>query len=293
MLEDPIAAGNPTDRVHYATGVLLDAEDFRDEQSYHRGRLARALAYLHGSGTIAGLRVEVRAATDDPEETLIVHPGLALDRIGRLIEVPRARCIRLRRWFEAEVAQRGDELTQAFNTDASVLLGAAAREGLAALPGFVVDLFVSFHNCPRGKTPAFAAGPFDATDAAQPARLRDAARFELRPRIEALSEAEPKLPRNDWPDLAAAADAPARRRLLQEKLLANWREGSDARDTAGIEPGVEHLAVQDHTSVFVARIVLPGASATPPTRAPGAIVVDNHARRFVYPAPAAERLFGI
>ena len=39
------------DRVHYKTGVLLNADDFIAEQNYHRGRLARALACVNGSGT--------------------------------------------------------------------------------------------------------------------------------------------------------------------------------------------------------------------------------------------------
>jgi hypothetical protein len=32
------------DRPFYDTGVLLGSDDFRDEQTYHRSRLARALA---------------------------------------------------------------------------------------------------------------------------------------------------------------------------------------------------------------------------------------------------------
>ena len=44
------------ERVNYATGVLLQAEDFRDEQTYHRGRLATALRHLVGFGTRRGPR---------------------------------------------------------------------------------------------------------------------------------------------------------------------------------------------------------------------------------------------
>ena len=54
---DPIEIAAPPERVNYATGVLLDATDFRDEQTYHRSRLARAFRYLVGFGTVAGLRV--------------------------------------------------------------------------------------------------------------------------------------------------------------------------------------------------------------------------------------------
>ena len=84
------------DRVFYATGAMLDATDFTDEQAYHRGRLARALAYLHGAGTVAGLRVDIEPA---PEEMVVVQPGMALNRLGRIIEVPRRACIRVDEWF--------------------------------------------------------------------------------------------------------------------------------------------------------------------------------------------------
>ena len=61
---DPLEAAPPAERVNYATGVLLDAEDFRDEQTYHRGRLATALRHLAGFGTVAGLRVLPPEAAD-------------------------------------------------------------------------------------------------------------------------------------------------------------------------------------------------------------------------------------
>src|SRR6185295_14689509 len=101
-LKDPIEQPAPPDRVNYATGTLLGADDFLDEQSYHRGRLARALAALHGSGvtlpgiatgfgfaggTVLGLRVDWVKAAPNQEEELELTPGLAIDRLGRLIEV--------------------------------------------------------------------------------------------------------------------------------------------------------------------------------------------------------------
>ena len=39
--DDSLAEVEGPDRVNYATGVLLNAEDFQAEQDYHRGRLAR------------------------------------------------------------------------------------------------------------------------------------------------------------------------------------------------------------------------------------------------------------
>ena len=68
LVEDELSGGEPPDRVFYATGVLLDAKDFQDEQMYHRARLARALAYAHSSGTVAGLRVEYQAPSEEGDD---------------------------------------------------------------------------------------------------------------------------------------------------------------------------------------------------------------------------------
>src|SRR5258708_794373 len=108
-IPDPLAQKPELpDRLFYATGILLDAEDFRAEQLYHRGRLSRALAYLHGGGTVAGLRVdwikplnpgEDAAFPKGRDEEIVVNPGIAIDRLGRVIEVPTSGCIRLMRWY--------------------------------------------------------------------------------------------------------------------------------------------------------------------------------------------------
>ena len=42
----------------HQTGVL-DTADFEAEQAYHRGRLALLTRYLHGTGTVCGLEVEI------------------------------------------------------------------------------------------------------------------------------------------------------------------------------------------------------------------------------------------
>src|SRR5262245_1972829 len=55
---DPLVRLPRAERPAYATGMLLDAQDFQDEQTYHRARLARALSALAGSGTLAGLEVQ-------------------------------------------------------------------------------------------------------------------------------------------------------------------------------------------------------------------------------------------
>jgi hypothetical protein len=107
---DPLYAQPRAERPFYATGMLLDAQDFSDEQSYHRGRLARSLAFLAGSGTLAGLQVTYVAGTSTMPEEIRVEPGLAVDRLGRLIEVARPACLRLANWFATTSAADGGDM---------------------------------------------------------------------------------------------------------------------------------------------------------------------------------------
>jgi hypothetical protein len=157
------------ERVHYATGVLLGAEDFAAEQLYLRGRLGRAFAAQYGHGTVAGLRVSCPAA-DNLRVEVRVAPGLALDRLGRQIEVRRTQCIHVADW----IAQRN--ALPASATERNALID-AVRDGPPGTRRVVLDVWARFAICPHGKTPAFAAGPFNATDHVVPARLADA--FEL------------------------------------------------------------------------------------------------------------------
>jgi hypothetical protein len=298
---DPLAAAEAftraavLDRVFYATGVLLAADDFDAEQTYHRGRLARALAYLQGSGTVAGLRVVVAPALAggaDPafpqgrEEELRVEPGLAVDRLGRLIEIPRAACLRLDRWYQGEEVDR-------------------LRTALHGVPvgGVIVDVFVRYVPCERGKTPAFAAGPFDALDAVQPSRLRDAYELTLVPR----PEANPALPEtgelglpggSPAAPLPPATDPAGRRAALHAAIFNGWREGTEWWTDRGLVALREHATGQDPTALFLARLVLPATAAPTaderPVRTPGADVgVDNDSRRFVYSTVALARGLGL
>lgn len=276
---DPLATaqsqGESQDRLWYATGVLLDAEDFLDEQTYHRGRLARALAYLYGSGTVAGLRVAwepaVASGADPalPEgrpERIRVEPGLAIDRLGRLIELPRTACLRLHRWYDA---QTDDDLVQGFHD--------------APFNGVVVDVFLAFVACERGKTPAFASGPYEAVDPVVPSRIRDGYAVTLVIR----KEADPPVPANRWPDVAGLADPNVRAETIRETVFGAWREGTQWQEIGGrLAPLVEHAAGHDTTALFLARLVLPAtqaAAAVRPQRIEGAEVsVNNQIRPIVF-----------
>lgn len=276
---DPLAKaqaqGDSQDRLWYATGVLLDAKDFLDEQTYHRGRLARALAYLYGSGTVAGLRVAWEPAVAPGADASIpdgrpgrikVEPGLAIDRLGRLIELPRTVCLRLNRWFDD---QANDDLAQGFHA--------------APFNGVVVDVFVTFVACERGKTPAFATGPYEALDPVVPSRIRDGYAVTLVIR----KETDPPRPVNQWPDLSGIADPADRTATMREAVLGAWREGTQWQELDGrLAPLVEHAAGHDTAAVLLARLVIPATQASAaarPQRTEGAVVsVDNHIRPIVF-----------
>jgi len=125
-------------------------------------------AFLAGGGTLAGLRVTHQAATTGehavPEE-IRVEPGLAVDRLGRLIELPRPACLRLPRWYDAQNAiDGGDTLRRSAYADLGRFL--SERRLRRPLPYRIARSWRT-SSCasspgPRGLTPSFAAGPFDA-----------------------------------------------------------------------------------------------------------------------------------
>lgn len=258
LTADPLVASANADRLHYSTGELLGADDFRAEQTYHRRQLARALLHLHGSGTVAGLRVFHRhrpgqnGAPDEVE--LEVEPGLALDHAGRLIEVPREACLRLRRWYTFIAGQAPSST----GLDAGDLRLAWRADGAAAAGGVVVaDVFLAFHQCPRGYTPAFASGPFDALDASQPSRVRDAYELALVLR----SEADTDLPVASDPWAAIAGGTVAERVASAEQLAFGlWYRTQ--------QPAPENPAGVDPTAVLLARLRLPAAPNADAAQAP-------------------------
>ena len=68
-------------RVNYFDGRLLSAADFRAEQEYLLGKLHQLTRVVLGAGIVNGLRVSAGA------HGLSVSPGVAVDPLGRLIEL--------------------------------------------------------------------------------------------------------------------------------------------------------------------------------------------------------------
>ena len=82
---DDADCGPGLQRVRYAAGMVLAAEDLQADQDYFRSRLSRRNRLLHGAGIVSGLAVQLESAATGARIT--VAPGLALDALGNEIEV--------------------------------------------------------------------------------------------------------------------------------------------------------------------------------------------------------------
>lgn len=294
---DPLFAQPRAERPAYATGMLLDAEDFSTEQTYHRGRLARVLAFLSGGGTLAGLEVAYVAAGANQPEEIQVNPGLAVDRLGRLIEVPRPACLRLANWYASTSARDGgDTLRRAAYDNLARFVSTRMSESGAPLPAraVIADVFIRFALCPVGLTPSFAAGPYDALNAVSTARIRDAYELQLIPR-ETLGDTYTGLPQP--PGAAVIGNSTAtllqRRNAVQDAILSGYSGSGHAGGSGGLSPLPGQPVDLDPSAIFLGRVFLTVGAGNPPARTSDAPLLDNWARRFLPPLPLLAQWDGL
>jgi hypothetical protein len=158
--------------------------------------------------------------------------------------------------------------------------------------GVVVDVFIRFVACERGKTPSFAYGPFDSLDAVTAARLRDGYQVELILR----EEADPALPQSAFPDVLALAES-ERPAALREAIFDAWHEGTDYDNLGKLIKNPEHAAGQDASGLFLARMIIPAdepvAGGTPARRETEVAEIRNDLRQFVITGNALAAMLGI
>ncbi len=208
---------------------------------------------------------------------IMVTPGLAIDRVGRLIEVPQTVCIFLQPWMTSQTAS---DLTSALHTG-----------------NILVDVFATFVPCTQGVTPSFATqDDYDATDAFTANRLLDSFSMQLVLR----TDQNPSVPQDPWmatgaaPSVVTTAVAAA---LKQDILYANSGPSSAKPFTAaGVTPA-EYPPNFDASSVFLARISIPATAAAtagqPPNYQLSQLAIDNLSRLFLYPTSLLARTMGL
>lgn len=275
-------------RVYYTTGRMLGVDDFQADQDYHRGRLARALVQLYGTGTVSGLLVQTDGNTDITQLELQVTAGMAIDRVGRIIEVPRTVCIVLNNWLSQQIQAWQNQITnpvagQAVISDPNL----AIRDG----KNLMCDVFATFVPCTRGLTPCFAAqDDYDATDAFSANRWLDSFAMQLVLRTDINP---PLTPVDPWKTAGALPAAGATLTASTEATLQNLLLNATAGPAAA---AVEYPPGFDATSIFLARVLIAatkGSPGQPPTYDLTQISIDNNSRLFVYPAALLARLTGL
>ena len=251
--DDPLDAETGTERLRPGDGILLTADHLLTEQLYHRARLARLLAYLHGAGTVAGLDVQWQVAGGVTE--LKVTPGLAIDYRGRLLELGHESCLPIGEWVAA----------QASTAPGRARLAAGQRPAGAGMPGHVVcDLFADFAAYARRPEPAFATGNADRIDSVEPSLSQDAVWLYLTIR----DAADNRLPESMISRLVPGAVDIAALRTAKRQTL--WRALAPRPETLAAptdQPATEHdLTQQAFGGVFLARLRVPvrvGAGGAP------------------------------
>jgi len=208
-----------------------------------------------------------------------VTPGMAVDRVGRMIEVPRTVCIRIQLWL--------------------------ANQALADLNSFVtsgsglvlIDVFATYVACTRGVTPCFATqDDYSATDAFSANRMLDSFAMRLVLRNDS-GAGLPKDPWNAAGPVPSSAITPDIAKSLKQSILAASAGPGATPPFAGSGPTPTEIPPGfDASSVFLARISIPataGASGEPPNFDLNGIIIDNLARLFLYPAALVARSIGL
>ncbi len=69
-------------RNRFFAGKLLSADDFEEEQHYHRAKHRRHNRLLHGSGIVSGLEVSLEPGQPGGGPVVVVSPGVAIGPDG-------------------------------------------------------------------------------------------------------------------------------------------------------------------------------------------------------------------
>jgi hypothetical protein len=277
-LTQDAALDQPLRRVAYEAGMLLGLEATREEQAYHRRRLTRQQYWLHGVGTVAGLRVAIDPPdSGDPDQPttvrVLVGPGIGIDGLGRELLVHETHCLNLGDWL---TAQEPGWLRNGFDDGADLLhLRVSAR----------------YLDCPVAAQPVLARKLNLGTDPVLPSRVADGVLLEMDVDPPGAGSARP------WP-LHPPLDGPISGLTPEEQAALDALDPNDPVQGAqrtrlqlrlrllhlfdspwsppSLEPELQSLA-----RLPLARISLSTADPDSAIVNPARISVDNLARPFV------------
>lgn len=156
------AAPDPSKHVNYTYGMVLNAEDFKQEFAYLNGHQEWRTRDLIGYGTVSGLKVTYEQNGDRPR--LLVAPGVAVTPRGEMVRVSRAQCAYLNEWLKTEEAAARAE---------------AARSSATASR---IDVYVTlcYRECETDDLPIPGEPCRDEADMMAPSRIADDFKLDLR-----------------------------------------------------------------------------------------------------------------
>jgi hypothetical protein len=93
---------NPFEDLNASYGMLLGTEDFNVLMGNPRGKQRLHNAWLHGRGVVWGMYLSLAGSM------LKVHPGLAIDGVGRELRVESDQCIDLETWAKKWIDEHQD-----------------------------------------------------------------------------------------------------------------------------------------------------------------------------------------
>lgn len=250
-VDDGLETRPVPERLFLHDGALLTQEHFRAEQLYHRGQVSRLALHLHGAGTVAGLDVRYDPQSGADVEVKVAA-GLALDRLGRLIELPYESCLNVATWLRQQDKEAA--------TQAHVLTGLRAAGG--GLPEHLVaDIYLGFHACARQPEPAFATGNAETIDGVQASRILDSGLLSFVIRPDGDDREPSSLPASQILGAVTADDIRTYKRMTAWGLTQP--ENHPFRLPAGgtISEHITAGSRQDGSEVLLARLILPVVTA--------------------------------
>jgi hypothetical protein len=206
----------PFCRTNYFTGRLLTEHDFTSEQQYYRDKFRLHYRAVHGWGVVCGLRVKPHPYC--PHLRLIVEPGIAIDRCGYEIVVPRE--------VEIELPRKPDP--QAASPGATGAYGQTPYQE-ASPPGMYIPAYVclEYAECDTDFMPA----PFDecgcnGQDGRQPGRVCETYSLTVRQgHPPTAHEAVQGSCEDIWHDSLDACPAPTKGDCIPLALLTRYTPG--------------------------------------------------------------------
>jgi hypothetical protein len=235
-----------------------------------------------GSTTLDGAPpISAWTCVGESQSEIQVTPGLAIDRVGRLIEVPTTVCILLQPWLSGQSPMGQND---------SIVGG-----------NLYIDVFATYAPCTQGVTPCFATqDDYSATDAFSANRVLDSFAMQLVLRTDASNYAAASdipVPIDPWAPMGAPPPSiSGALQSIQNNLLnANSGPAAFLPFTAGGTVPREIPSGVDTSSILLARISIPatpGADGAPPAVNLSGISINNGVRLFIYPPSLVARSLG-